>query len=224
MAHPLWPIYDLRLRTDGLELRLPHEDDIADLCAIAVAGIHPADEMPFAYPWSRVEHPRFERDFFQFYLKLIGDWRPDRWSLGLGVFRDGEAIGVQELAANDFASMRRVSTGSWLGQAHQRQGFGKEMRGAVLALAFDGLGADVAETEALLDNHASAGVSRRLGYASNGIGRLAPDGVPRDTERFRMTLSDWRGRLRPAVSIEGLNGCRELFGVVPLEEGRDGPA
>lgn len=224
MAHPLWPIYDLRLRTDRLELHLPTDDQIAQLCAVAKAGIHPADEMPFGYPWTRGKSPRFERDFFQFYLKLICDWRPDRWSLGLGVFRDGEAIGVQELAANDFASLRMVNTGSWLGQAHQRRGYGKEMRGAVLALAFDGLGAEVAETQAYFDNHASAGVSRALGYVSNGIGRLAPDGVPRDTERFRMTLSDWSGRPRPPVSIEGLEGCRELFGVVPPEEDRDGPA
>jgi hypothetical protein len=27
MGHPLWPIYDLRLRTDRLELRLPNEDE-----------------------------------------------------------------------------------------------------------------------------------------------------------------------------------------------------
>lgn len=217
VTHPLWPLYDLRLRTERLELRLPTDADIVALCAVARAGIHPADEMPFAYPWTRKESPRFERDFFQFYLKLPGDWRPDNWSLGLGVFRDGEPIGVQQLAANDFAAMRRVNTGSWLGRSHQRQGFGTEMRGAVLALAFEGLGAEVAETEAFLDNHASAGVSRALGYVSNGIGRLSPDGVPRDTERFRMTAADWGSRPRPPVVLEGLEGCRESFGVRAAE-------
>ena len=86
------------------------------------------------------------------------------------------------------------------------------MRGAVLALAFDGLGAETAETEAFLDNPASAGVSRALGYVSNGIGRLAPDGVPRETERFRMTTEALRARPRPPVSIEGLEAGLELFG------------
>ncbi len=215
MSHPLWPLYDLRLRTDRLELRLPTEDEIARLCAVALAGIHPVDEMPFAFPWTRKESPRFEREFFQFTLKARADWRPDRWSLVLGVFVGGEAIGVQELAATDFASLRTVNTGSWLGQAHQRQGIGKEMRGAVLALAFDGLGAEAAETEAFLDNPASAGVSRALGYASNGIGRLAPDGVPRETERFRMTIEAWRARQRPPVAIEGLEAGLALFGVTP---------
>ena len=101
--------------------------------------------------------------------------------------------------------MRAVATGSWLGSAYQRQGIGKEMRAAVLALAFDRLGAEIAETEAFVDNPASAGVSRALGYVPNGTGRLAPDGFRRETERFRMTVAEWRARPRPTVSIEGLD-------------------
>ena len=61
-------------------------------------------------------------------------------------------VGVQGLVARDFAVMRAVATGSWLGAEFQRRGIGKEMRGAVLALAFDGLGAQIAETEAFVDN------------------------------------------------------------------------
>ena len=55
------------------------------------------------------------------------------------------------------------------------------MRGAVLALAFDGLGAESATTEAFVDNPASAGVSRALGYRPNGTGSIAPEGVARET-------------------------------------------
>ena len=61
------------------------------------------------------------------------------------------------------------------------------MRAAVLGFAFDGLGAQVAETGAFLDNGASNGVSRALGYEENGFGRLAPEGVARVIQRFRMT-------------------------------------
>ena len=218
MSHPLWPLYDLRLRTDRLELRLPTEDDIAELCALARAGIHPADEMPFAVPWTRKPSPQFEREFYQFHLKLRADWRPESWSLVLGVFLDGRPIGVQELAAHDFASLRLVATGSWLGQAFQRRGHGTAMRGAVLALAFEGLGAEVAETSAFLDNHGSAGVSRALGYVPNGFGRLAPDGVARETQKFRMTGAGWRARSRPPVAIEGLAACLDLFGVAPTAQ------
>ncbi len=213
MDHPLWPLYELRLRTDRLELRLPTEDELGALCRLALAGIHPADEMPFGVPWTRKPSPRFEREFYQFHLKLRADWRPDAWSLVLGVFRDGASIGVQELAATDFASLRGVTTGSWLGRADQRQGHGTAMREAVLALAFDGLGAEVAETCAFLDNGGSAGVSRALGYEENGIGRLAPDGLARETRRFRMTRELWAARPRSSVAIEGLDACRELFGI-----------
>jgi RimJ/RimL family protein N-acetyltransferase len=90
-----------------------------------------------------------------------------------------------------------VKTGSWLGRDFQGRGLGKEMRAAVLALAFDGLGAEVAETEAFVVSTASAGVSRSLGYEPNGVGRLAPLGEPRDTLRFRMTRANGRGRRLP---------------------------
>jgi len=94
----------------------------------------------------------------------------------------------------------------------QGAGFGKEMRAAVLALAFDGLGAQFAETEAFLDNAASNAVSRALGYADNEFGSLAPEGVPRETRRFRLTHEGWRSRPRSPLEIEGLTGCQELFG------------
>ncbi len=212
MAHPLWPIYDLRLRTERLELRLPNEDEIVGLCAVAQAGIHPPDEMPFGFAWTDKPSPRFEREYIQHHWKSRADWTPAAWSLELGVFLDGHPIGCQELFARDFALMRRVGTGSWLGAPHQGRGLGREMRTAVLALAFDGLGAEVAETEAFFDNPASAGVSRALGYEPNGLGRIAPRGVARDTQQFRMTRELWSGRLRPPVIIEGLEQCLDLFG------------
>ena len=212
MSHPLWPLYDLRLRTDRLELRLPNEDEIVQLCDVAKAGIHPAGEMPFGVAWTTKPSPRFEREYIQWHWQARGNWTPEAWTLELGVFADGRPIGTQALLARDFAVLRVVGTGSWLGAADQGRGFGKEMRGAVLALAFDGIGAEVAETDAFLDNAASSGVSRALGYASNGFGRLAPEGIARETERFRMTRQEWSARPRPPVVIEGLDACRELFG------------
>jgi RimJ/RimL family protein N-acetyltransferase len=86
------------------------------------------------------------------------------------------------------------------------------MRGAVLAFAFYGLGAQRAETEAFLDNGASNGVSRSLGYVEDGLGSLAPRGEPLPTQRWLMTEAAWRSRPRPPVVIEGLEACRGLFG------------
>jgi RimJ/RimL family protein N-acetyltransferase len=95
----------------------------------------------------------------------------------------------------------------------QGRGIGKLMRQAVLGLAFDHLGARFAETSAFLDNHASNRVSLGVGYEPNGFGELAPHGVPRATQNFRMSLEGWRGRPRPEISVEGLERCRHLFGV-----------
>jgi RimJ/RimL family protein N-acetyltransferase len=212
MTHPVWPLYDLRLRTSRLELRLPGDDEIGELCAVARAGIHPPGEMPFGVAWSTKPSPRFEREFSQWHWKQRADWTPEAWSLELAVFLEGRPIGSQSLLARQFATLHAVGTGSWLGLGQQGRGLGKEMRGAVLALAFDGLGAEVATTEAFLDNPASAGVSRSLGYLPNGTGSIAPEGVSRPTQRFRLTRDAWAARPRPLVAIVGLEGCREMFG------------
>ncbi len=87
------------------------------------------------------------------------------------------------------------------------------MREAVLALRFDGLGARIAERPRRSSTtRPSNGVSRSLGYGPDGFGSLAPEGVARETQRFRMTLEDWRSRPRGPVTIEGLDGCRDMFG------------
>jgi hypothetical protein len=62
--------------------------------------------------------------------------------------------------AQDFSLLRSVGTGSWLGTEYQGQGIGKEMRSAVLHLAFAGLGAQIARSGAYFDNEASLRVSR----------------------------------------------------------------
>ena len=87
------------------------------------------------------------------------------------------------------------------------------MRSAVLSFAFDGLGARFAESSAFLDNAASNAVSRGLGYEENGRGALAPQGVSRETQRFRMSAEGWRARARPPVELEGLDACRAMFGI-----------
>jgi len=207
-----WPIFGLRLRTARLVLRLPTDDEVIALADLAQAGIHGADEMPFARPWSTLEGPAFYRNFVGYHWSMRGAWTPESWTLNLMIELDGAPIGSQSILADRFATFRTVRTGSWLGRAFQRRGFGREMREAVLRFGFDGLGALVAETEAFTDNAASNAVSRSIGYAENGIEQFAPLGVPRDVQRFRMTVEAWRSRPRPPLTIDGLDGCLELFG------------
>jgi RimJ/RimL family protein N-acetyltransferase len=208
-----WPLFGLRLRTERLVLRIPTDTDLLELMDLARAGIHPPGEMPFGVAWSTLSSPGFERGYLTYHWTNRAGWRPDDWELGLAVSLDGVLIGMQGMHAREFAAQRVVHTGSWVGRAFQGQGHGKAMRAAVLSLAFDGLGALRAETEAFLDNAASNAVSRALGYAENGTGSLAPEGTPRPTQRFVMTADAWHARPRPLVTIEGLDACRDLFGV-----------
>lgn len=156
--------------------------------------------------------PDFERGFVQHHWLMRATWTPGDWNLNLMAELDGKPVGSQSVHGKSFAVERTVDTGSWLTRAWQGLGLGKEMREAVLGFAFDGLGARVATSEAFLDNAASEGVSRSVGYADNGHGALAPQGVSRETQRFRMTVDMWRARPRPRIEIEGLDACREMFG------------
>ena len=208
-----WPLFGLRIRSARLVLRLSTETEVPALIDVAKAGIHPPDEMPFGVPWSTSPSPEFERGFLTHHWAARSSWRPDDWALHLTVYLDEAPIGAQSILATRFATYRTVRTGSWLGRSFQGQGFGKEMRAAVLGFAFDSLGARAAETDAFVDNAASNGVSRSLGYEENGVMELAPHGIPRLSQRFRMTEAVWRSRPRPPVVVDGLDACRELFGV-----------
>jgi RimJ/RimL family protein N-acetyltransferase len=207
-----WPLYGLRLGSERLVLRLPTDAELLTLMDIARGGIHPPEGMPFGVAWSALPSPAFERGFIQYHWGLRARWTPADWELGLMTELDGRPIGSQSVSAKEFAIHRTVATGSWLQREYQGQGFGKEMRAAILGLAFDGLGALFAETSAFLDNAPSNAVSRSLGYEENGRGSLAPYGVARETQQFRMSAEIWRSRPRPPLTIEGLDACRDMFG------------
>ena len=213
MTHPLFPLLDLRLSTGDLELRIPREDELPAFAEIAERGIHPPDEMPFGIAWTDLPTRERDRSSYRWWMSARASFAPEAWTLTLGVWEKGRPRGFQDLRAEQFAVLRTVATGSWLGREFQRRGIGRQMRQAVLALAFDHLGAEVAETEAFLDNPASNRVSLAIGYEPNGFGRLAPRGVARETQRFRLTRDGWRSRPRPSVEVVGLDSSLPLFGL-----------
>ena len=213
VTHPLWPLLDLRLSTGDLVLRLPREEELPAFSAVVAEGIHPPGEMPFGIPWTDEPSPQRERDSYRWWMSARADISPESWTLTFGVWIAGEPAGFQDLIGREFLKLRTVRTGSWLGSRFQGRGVGKLMRQAVLALAFDDLGAEIAESEAFIDNPASNRVSLGVGYQPNGFGRLAPHGTPRETQRFRMTLQDWRARPRPEMTVEGLAACLDLLGL-----------
>ena len=113
----------------------------------------------------------------------------------------------------EFAALREVATGSWLGQKHQGKGIGTEMRAAVLHLAFEGLGAQTAVSSAWSDNKPSLGVSRKLGYTNDGVRRVMRRGKPVIDQRLRLDRATWAAKRTIPVRIEGLEPCLPLLGL-----------
>jgi RimJ/RimL family protein N-acetyltransferase len=213
MAHPYWPLFDLRVRTPRVELRYPDDALACELASVAAKGIHDPATMPFAMPWTDVPPPEFERGCLQYLWRTRAELSVAKWDLPLAVVVDGHAVGVQAMHTHDFAVLRAFETGSWLGQAYQGRGLGKEMRGAVLHLGFAGLDAEWAYTSAFHDNEASLGVTRALGYEPNGqVVAKRRDGAD-GQYLFRMSREIWQQRRRDDVTIENLEPCLPLFGL-----------
>lgn len=208
-----WPLLGLRLRTARLELRLPSEDELAELADVAAQGIHEPGTSPFLRPWTEVPPRELAREVLQRHWRRRGAWTPQGWALELAVFKDGHPVGVQELWADNFPTLREVATGSWLGLKHHGQGVGTEMRSAVLHLAFAGLRAEQARMASFVNNPAPLAVSRKLGYQPDGITRDVLHGQAVVSERLRLTRQDWESRERPQVTISGLKPCLSQFGV-----------
>lgn len=212
-----WPLAQLRLNTPTLELRLPSEDDLHALATLAALGVHDPLVQPFEYPWTDVPPAERARSTLQYQWTQWGMWRPEHWTLELAVVRDGTVVGIQSMSAANFAVVRQVSTGSWLGHAHQGHGIGTEMRAAILYLAFAGLGAQDAVSAAFADNPASLRVSRKLGYADDGISRSMRRGQPAMSRRLRLSLASWEANQTVPVTIRGLEPCLPMFGITDGE-------
>ena len=208
----LAPLFDLRLRTPHLELRLGTPDEIDELGRLARHGIHPPEVMPFGVAWTDgFGEPTFADDFAAFHRDQLVNWNQDNWHLDLLVWADEVLVGNQELYGRAFRETRVVGSGSWLGAAHQGRGIGTEMRSAVLELAFVGLSAKAATSGWLEGNRASARVSEKLGYRETGVSEMSPRGVPVPHHDQRLERADW---VCPVpVEIIGLEPALPLFGV-----------
>ena len=220
-GHP-WPLFDVRLRTPHLELRLPTDDDLLELVRVARAGIVDEARTVFMVPWHKLPSPAFERQFLLHCWGNRGQWDPKAWSLSLAIVADGRAVGIQEVLARDFAVRRTVSSGSWIGREFQGRGLGTEARAAILALAFQGLGALAAESGYFEGNAVSARVSEKLGYRETGDEFFAIEGKRRREIKVRCTPETWVRDLVP-VSIEGLEPCLGLLGLGELSPQEWGP-
>ncbi|MGH3495037.1 MAG: GNAT family N-acetyltransferase [Sciscionella sp.] len=208
-----WPLWGLRISTPRLELRLGTEDDLDQLAELAHAGIHDPSVQPFTAAWTDQDPQQRADATRQWHWTQRGAWRPDRWTCELVVRHNDRVIGTQGLGARDFAILREVHTGSYLGRESQGHGFGTEMRAAVLHLAFIGLAAQYATTSAHQDNLASQGVSRKLGYDCDGVDRQVVRAAPITIYRYRLDRERWAEHRSTDVEITGLEPCLPWFGL-----------
>lgn len=210
MAHPTWPLYDVVIRTPRIEVRLPTDDEYVQLLAHSNETIYERTGIfPFLTDW--VGKPA---ESMQYMWRSKAEWKPEKWHFALCVFVDGEIVGTQGIEADDFALIRSVGTGSWLKADAQGQGFGKEMRRAVLHFAFAGLGALEAHSEAHVDNAASNAVSKALGYEFTHRQNASFAGERHEQWKMILRRQVWQEHplhQRGDIEIIGLDPVRDWF-------------
>jgi len=214
MTHPVWPLFDLRVRTPRLELRYVDDEMAAELAVLAAHGIHDPEFMPFAMPWSTEPSPALERNTMQFYWRCRAELSPTDWNINLATIMDRKVVGTTALIAKDFPILRQFETGSWLGRAFQGHGIGKEMRIATLQLGFLGLAGDTATTSAWEDNAPSLGVTNSLGYSRASTRRSVRQARASTMHHFEMSRADFTARVqRTDIELGGVEACLPFLGL-----------
>lgn len=207
----IWPIFGVRIDLGDLSLRVVRDDDIPELVALAIDGVHDAASMPFQVPWTRAEPPVLAREAAKHYWRDRAEFAPGDFALEFVVRRSGEVVGCQGFrSAPQFQISRTGETGSWLGRRFHGQGIGTRMRQAVCAFAFDHLGAEQITSGAFDDNPASLAVSRKVGYQPNGSGRFVREGKLAHEQKLVLTPATFN---RPAEQLR-VTGAEELVAFV----------
>lgn len=87
------------------------------------------------------------------------------------------------------------------------------MRQAILHLAFEGLNATEAASDAFVDNVGSNGVSRTLGYKENGVDWATRRGEAGLLQRWRLIRGDWLPHRRSDIRLHGADDCVAALGI-----------
>lgn len=219
----VFPPFALRIACGPVVLSVLRDDDLPELVALVRDGVQdPSLPMPFLLDWHEQPFAPGSPDGFPatslaWWWTQRAAFAPDDWRLALVVRRDGVLVGMQDLHAKDFAQRRHLTTGSWLGRAHHGNGTGTLMRQLAVGFAFDELGAASCESAYIVGNHASAAVSRKVGYVDNGRHRIV-----QHTSQGKIGVEEQRVVVTPAtfvrpedqVTIDGAEGVRRFFGIV----------
>lgn len=204
----------LRVSTPRLELVSATDDLLEQLEPLVREGKASADPAPYDDPMSLYE----EDPTVRVNKWLRGIWRargvvtPGSWRLSLAVVLDAQPVGMQDLIGVHFDSHRTVVSFSWLSADVRGQRIGHEMRHAVLHLAFAGLGAMEASSDAFLDNVGSNRISAGLGYEKNGVEWATRRGKADLLQRWRLTRENWLQHQRSDIHLRGVSNCIAALG------------
>ncbi|MEV6413913.1 GNAT family protein [Kribbella sp. NPDC051718] len=205
-----YPLLDLRISTPRIELRSTTDELLDELAEVVRAGKTHADPPPYDDPMSFYEADPDLRvaKWLRAVWRRRGTVEPEGWRLDFVVMVDGRPVGEQALLGLDFSTLGTVSSFSWLSTDQRGHGYGHEMRAAILHLAFDGLGAKEAGSDAFVDNQASNAISRGHGYEPNGSEWATRQGEPGLLNRWRLTRDNWAQHRRDDIEVHNLEACR----------------
>jgi len=208
-----YPPLNIVVRTPKLLLVGATDEWLERLIPTVQRGVIDDNAAPFDDPMS-LYAPSPEREW----RWLRGIWAgrghvsPNFWRLYFVVVVEGEAVGMQDVVGVDFATYASVTTFSWLSPDVRGLGLGREMRSAALHLAFLGLSAREATSEAFADNAASNSVSQRLGYQPNGTAWATRRGEPALLQRWRLTRENWASERRTDIDLDGVDAALPVLG------------
>lgn len=204
-----YPLLDVRVSTPRLELRGATDELLDQLAEVVRAGKTHAEPAPYDDPMSFYETDPDVRvaKWLQAVWRRRGRVEPDAWRLNFVVMVDGLPVGEQTISGVSFFTLGTVTTFSWLSVDLRGHGLGREMRAAILHLAFDGLGAKEAGSDAFVDNQGSNAISRGLGYEPNGSEWATRQGEVALLNRWRLTREEWEKRRRDDIHLHNVEAC-----------------
>ena len=168
------------LVTERLVLRPPHEDDIAELVALA-DNRHVADML------ARMPHPYGEAEGRAF-LAMSRQPRNGGAVYAMTIAETGAFVGCAGLNETD----RGLEIGYWVGEPYWKRGYATEAAHALVDLAFRATDIHVLHASTRVINPASRRVIHKCGfqYAGQGmLNSLSAGQVP--VERYRLHRKTW---------------------------------
>ena len=180
MLTDVWPLFGLVLRTPRLELRVPSLEQLAGLAELADEGVHDPAAMPFLVPWTDLPPGPRGRSVMQHQWQSVGCADPAAVvarARGAGRRRAGRHPGAS-VAPSSRSPVRCTPAPGWA--AGTTAAASAPRCGPPCCTWPSPASGPTGRSRPRGRQPASIGVSRKLGYAEDGVAvrdraRTAPD-------------------------------------------------